>query len=284
MTKALVNLTTIRGVPLGEIFNQLAELFEDPQAYKEAGVSYLTDINTGYMYRRLEQVFGTVGVGWKLEFDPVHLQLETTGKQSKAILTYSEFCFLLVDKEAFKAEWRRVPTAGSSVNNEPGYAITGAMTSSISKAIAMMGFQNSVYIGLVNHRNISKVLKQYGSGFGQMKAAGENKGSQNKGVKPEETANRSSLESENETGNPKGNPHGGNSRSSSGSTDGNQAVDDPADFVVNIGQKHKGKKLGEIPISSVRWYARDMVARNAEARELQSHAVRYLYKMGPEPV
>jgi hypothetical protein len=54
MTK---NLMTLSGVPASQITMRLAEPFNDPKAYKAVpGGADLTDINTGFMLERVNEV------------------------------------------------------------------------------------------------------------------------------------------------------------------------------------------------------------------------------------
>ncbi len=161
---------TMRGIPAGVVFNALAQLLPKI-AYKAAGVSYLTDINTGFMTRMLESIFGPAGLGWRFDYSVDDLVIQAGEKRINAILKKGTFTYVLVDAMGNMREFS-VSSAGSSDNSEDGYAIAGAITATLGQCISRLGWQNPVYCGQVSHTSIEEILRTHGVNFGAL-AIGE---------------------------------------------------------------------------------------------------------------
>ncbi len=89
-------LKTLTGVPANEVPAKLAELFEDKKAYKGVpGGANLTDINTGFMIERATQVFGLRGLGWRLDYQSEHLEVERR-RQAPDVPTCAMLCLAIL--------------------------------------------------------------------------------------------------------------------------------------------------------------------------------------------
>lgn len=308
----LQDYKTLRGVPAGVMFNALSQLLPKT-AYKAAGVSYLTDINTGFMTRMLESIFGPAGLGWKLEYDTDDLQV-TVGEKNRinAVLKKGTFTYFLVGPDGIKYDYS-VTSAGSSDNNEDGYAIAGAITATLGQCISRMGWQNPVYCGMASHTNIEQILRDYGINFGALTILEDMSvdkvvkshilpGKANKAEKTEKAeagaspaasmpAAAATTAPASTTATPKpaavkpaaakAAPAADKPAAASpapvaekavaaapvaeGAAEGPAASDDPAEFVITIGNNNKGKKLGELTDSQLTWYAEKLQATPSTA-------------------
>lgn len=152
-------LKTFTGVPLdNELWNELALMYPSGAYNKVTGATYLTDVNAGQVIRRLWKVFGPRGVGWGLDIPDSLVGVQQKpiivkdNEWTRATIPVARFWYLVVDEER---EWKAtILTSGSSDNKEPGYAIAGAMTSCIKKAVSYLGHQNALYCGIVKHEDI----------------------------------------------------------------------------------------------------------------------------------
>lgn len=303
----LQDYKTLRGVPAGVMFNALSQLLPKT-AYKAAGVSYLTDINTGFMTRMLESIFGPAGLGWKFEYDTDDLQV-TVGEKNRinAVLKKGTFTYFLVGPDGIKYDYS-VTSAGSSDNNEDGYAIAGAITATLGQCISRMGWQNPVYCGMASHTNIEQILRDYGINFGALTILEDM--SVDKVVKSHILPGKANKAEKTEKAEAGASPAGASPTASTpvaatttapvsttaapkpaavkpaaakaapaadkpaaaapapvaeGAAEGPAASDDPAEFVITIGNNNKGKKLGELTDSQLTWYAEKLQATPSTA-------------------
>lgn len=303
----LQDFKTLRGVPAGVMFNALSQLLPKT-AYKAAGVSYLTDINTGFMTRMLESIFGPAGLGWKFEYDTDDLQV-TVGEKNRinAVLKKGTFTYFLVGPDGIKYDYS-VTSAGSSDNNEDGYAIAGAITATLGQCISRMGWQNPVYCGMASHTNIEQILRDYGINFGALTILEDM--SVDKVVKSHILPGKANKAEKTEKAEAGASPAGASPTASTpvaatttapvsttaapkpaavkpaaakaapaadkpaaaapapvaeGAAEGPAASDDPAEFVITIGNNNKGKKLGELTDSQLTWYAEKLQATPSTA-------------------
>jgi hypothetical protein len=153
-------LFTLTGIPVAQILNRLAEPFDDPKAYKPVpGGADLTDINTGHMLERVNQVFGPKGLGWNLLFSKDDVDVigdPATAKRIMVRLKFAIFQYTLVDGQGERQVYE-IPTGGVNTN-EFTYAEEGARTSALGAALKGLGFQLPVYKGLLDHHNAAKVI------------------------------------------------------------------------------------------------------------------------------
>jgi len=160
---------TFVGVPLNDdLWNDLAHLYP-ASAYKEVGgMSFLTDVNAGQVTRRLWRAFGPRGVGWGLDLPDRLMGVVTELIEGKtyATIPFAYFWYLVVtegDTDPYANATRaNIATAGSSSNKDAGYAITGAMTSCIKKAISYLGHQNALYCGAFDHKTVGTMPENVG--------------------------------------------------------------------------------------------------------------------------
>ena len=158
----LANFQTLKGVPLDDtLFNELARMYSADAYNAVGGAAYLTDVNNGQVTRRLWKVFGPRGLGWGLDVPDVVNGV--AGDQHTAIIPNANFWYAYTDGEETHRAY--ISTAGAASNRDAGYAVTGAMTSCIKKAISYLGHQNALYCGLVDHTTVGHLIEQSGTDF-----------------------------------------------------------------------------------------------------------------------
>ncbi len=157
----LDDLKTLTGLKLKDLAMKLDEELPG-DAYKPVpGGADLTDIDPSYMKQVLNTVFGLCGIGWGYRYDPDDLKVEAgikpTSKGDKpamyATLTQLTFWYVLVD-DAGNESRIEVPASGGSDNSNAAYALKGAITSALSAAASLIGFQESVYLGHRSHHTV----------------------------------------------------------------------------------------------------------------------------------
>lgn len=273
---------TIAGVPAHQIRARLAEPFSDPKAYKkvQGTGADLTDIKTGHMLKRVNEVFGIKGLGWNLLYERDDLVTpKASNKRILVRLKYAEFVYFLVHKESGQQVEIRIPTSGAN-ENTPQYAEEGAKTVALGTALKGLGFQEDVYLGHLNHRNAGSYTRSHGGAFKPKGEPGnfvipfgKNEGKKLSALPPKsvawyakelapksdqaaalQQAARAYLPKVTQKNNGDGNGHGGN-----------------GDFVVPFG-KNKGQELSNLPSETIQWYANEMEPINAEGKALQTAA------------
>lgn len=151
------SLKSLTGFSLKQIEVELdRELPADAYSAVPGGAN-LTDIDPGYMRDELNRLFGICGIGWGYHYDVADVEYEIVkrgqGTTNSAILKKLVVCFKLVDGDG--GEHRlEVPSSGGSLNDNAGYALSGAITNAIGKAVSNIGFQKSVYLGLRSHKTV----------------------------------------------------------------------------------------------------------------------------------
>jgi len=158
---------TLTGVPSNEIAERLEVPFDDPAAYKKitggtGGAAGLTDIDTAWMVKRLNEVFGLYGFGWKLDWDVQDVICQGEPRRPMVAVKRAVFTYLLVDEKGNERRCEATCTGGSQ--NELPYALKGMETSAIGNAISKMRFQEKVYMGKLTHANAKAFLKNRGNG------------------------------------------------------------------------------------------------------------------------
>jgi hypothetical protein len=263
------NLFTLTGIPVEQISARLAEPFDDPKAYKPVpGGADLTDINTGHMLERVNQVFGPKGLGWNLLFSKDDVEVigdPATAKRIMVRLTYARFQYTLVDGQGERQVYE-IPTGGVNTN-EFTYAEEGARTSALGAALKGLGFQLPVYKGLLDHHNAGRLIGGDGKGAsptGGIHAPtrpgnGRNGGQSAKGTP--EASNPPEIED------------------LDGPTP--QATGDPGAFEIPVGRYgpqngQPGMKLAEAPLPWIQWAANQMQPSSDKTRALQAAAKAFL--------
>ena len=285
---------TMAGVPADQIRSRLAEPFRDPNAYKKVNGTGadLTDIKTGHMLKRVNEVFGIKGLGWNLLFDRDDLVSSSEEKRILARLKFAEFVYFLVHVESGERIEIRIPTSGAN-ENTPQYAEEGAKTVALGTALKGLGFQEDVYLGHLNHRNAATYRRPGKRNGGNGKAA---KTTKSPALAPEkgdlghfvvpfgkyEGKKLSELSPKvvrwyAHTMDPKG--KGAEALQAAaraytkGMTDGNGNGNGNGRgaFVVPFG-KNQGKKLSELDPETIHWYAEEMDPINEQGQSLQTAA------------
>ncbi|MBI9044591.1 MAG: hypothetical protein JEZ06_08905 [Anaerolineaceae bacterium] len=224
-------------------------------AYKSAGVSWLTDINPAYMRAALTEVFGLCGVGWGYSYNPQNLVVDRSdAKTTVAFITHGIFWYVLVNEDDSCLK-QTIETNGGSKNNNPEYALKGAVTNMIGHAVSNIGFQESVYKGIRDHKNVGKTTAK--------KPAAKPIATKPVATK---TAAKPATKAKPE---PQPEPIPELEEICPDFQDGGEKS--PADYVIEI-SKHKGKRLGDLPDKAVDWYANKMKPTSPAAKSLQKMA------------
>jgi len=288
---------TIAGVPADQIHSHLAEPFSDPTAYKKVNGTGadLTDIKTGHMLKRVNEVFGIKGLGWNLLYDRDDLvSPDDADGRILVRLKFAEFVYFLVHNESGERIEIRIPTSGAN-ENTPQYAEEGAKTVALGTALKGMGFQEDVYLGYLNHRNAASYRrpgKRNGNGNGKAaykpnsKIAKADPGSftitfgKNAGEKLSEVSPKA-IEWYANTMEPKSDKSTTLQQAAiaylaakAGKNGNGNGSNGNGDFVVSFG-KNKGQKLSELPSGIIAWYAEEMEPINEQGKALQTAALAY---------
>ncbi len=296
---------TVAGIPADQIRSCLAKPFSDSNAYKQvAGTGAdLTDINTGHMLKRVNEVFGMKGLGWNLLYDRDDIVINPieNNKHVIARLKFAEFIYFLVHNESGEQIEIRIPTSGAN-KNTPQYAEEGVKTVALGTALKGMGFQEYVYTGHLDHRNAqsfhSAYLRKAASKNGKNGKAtsakadpgnfiitfGKNKGEKLSEVLPKAVdwyANTMEAKGDKSAAlqqaaiaylaTKAGKNDSGNGNDGNGNGNGNGN----GDFVVSFG-KNKGQTLSELSPESLLWYAEEMSPINDAGKTLKQAAVALL--------
>ena len=237
----LQDYTTQAGTPASEIRARLAEPFDDPKAYKkvEGTGADLTDINTGHMLQRLNDIFGMKGLGWNLLYERDDIEAGDGGSRILVRLKYAEFVFWLHNGDEEHVEEIRIPTSGANFNT-PQYAEEGAKTVALGTALKGLGFQEAVYTGHLNHRNAGSYRRKASSSTKKSSSKKRKKKASSKAKKP--------------------------------ASDGNG---DLGSYQVPFG-KHKGKTLADCPTDYLEWVVNEMSPFGDEGVAFQQKAAEYL--------
>ena len=260
--------TTLTGLTLAQVAEKLdAELPKD--AYTAVpGAAGLTDIDPNYMRKVLNETFGMCGIGWGYSYEPGDLVVAVEDRKIKAggvrrvhvaSLKRLRLWYKLNGTAAIHI--CDVYASGGSDNDVEGYAMSGAITNAIGKAVSNLGFQESVYLGKRSHTTVGKKPAP--------------KSEAKKPAAPKPIAPAPKVEAK--------------------ATD--EIVDDPtptqftvpiaeaSTFVIPTGNR-KGQVLGDQSLDVIAWYANSLKAANDEQKDLQA-AAKVLLKVrsnGHEPV
>jgi hypothetical protein len=255
------SLKSLTGFSLNQIEVELdRELPADAYSAVPGGAN-LTDIDPGYMRDELNRLFGICGIGWGYHYDVADVEYEIVkrgqGTTNSAILKKLVVWFKLVDGDGGENRLE-VPSSGGSLNDNAGYALSGAITNAIGKAVSNIGFQKSVYLGLRSHKTVGK------SGPKPAKPSAPAKPAAKSAAKPAKPAPKPAAQDPVE----------------------DEIIDDePAvpvspdaasleTFVIGVG-KRKGQTLGDQPLDVISYYA-NMAAVGNEQIALKNAAQQLL--------
>jgi hypothetical protein len=256
------SLKSLTGFDLKQIESELdRELPADAYSAVPGGAN-LTDIDPGYMRDELNRLFGICGIGWGYHYDVADVEYEIVkrgqGTTNSAILKKLVVWFKLVDGSG--GEHRlEVPSSGGSLNDNAGYALSGAITNAIGKAVSNIGFQKSVYLGHRSHKTVKAA-----DGKPAPKPSVPAKPAAKSAAKPAKPAPKPAPQDPVE----------------------DEIIDDePAApvspdaasldaFVIGVG-KRKGQKLGDQPLDVISYYA-NMAAVGDEQAALKNAAQQLL--------
>jgi hypothetical protein len=160
----MADIHTLKGFTPDEAFMILATPLP-PECYKPVpGGADLTDIDPVARDVVMNHVFGPCGIGWSYGYDQITVEPFTRKSGNSAFRAFIPKLELrvlwVVDGEKTWSE--PIPVAGSSINNETGYAAKGAATSAISGAASHLGFQQLVYQGKLTERTARAAYAKYG--------------------------------------------------------------------------------------------------------------------------
>lgn len=254
------SLKSLTGFELKQIELELDRVLSKDAYTAVPGGAALTDIDPAYMREELNKLFGVCGIGWGYAYSPDDIQMEVVkrgqGSTNSAIVKKLTFWYKLVgtNGEIVQAE---VPSSGGSLNDVPGYAVSGAITNAISKAVSNIGFQRSVYLGVRSHKNVD----------------GAHDPSASKPAAPKPAAPKPAPKASAPSPAPK------QPASKAAQTD-DEIVDDVpvpvaadvnADFVIPTGVR-KGQKLRDQDLKVLSWYANELKPANDDQKKLQAAA------------
>ena len=266
---------TLTGLTLEQVAQKLdAELPKD--AYKPVpGVADLTDIDPNYMRKILNEVFGVCGFGWGYSYEPNDLVVEVEVRKTKtggtrrvhvASLKRLRLWYKLGSGNT--THICDVYASGGSDNEVEAYAMSGAITNAIGKAVSNLGFQESVYLGKRNHRTVARKATS---------------------TKPA-PASKLSVTASKATAVPKAEVNDEIVDDPILATASNPSLDEAAGLVITDKMTKKaeriGQKLGDQSLEVIEWWANKMKPANNEQVKLQANA-KVLLKIrsnGHEPV
>jgi len=236
------NHKTLTGMLLESVAAKLdAELPKD--AYKAVpGAADLTDIDPNYMRKVLNEVFGLCGIGWGYKYDSadMHTEIEERKRSSGGVrrvyvatLRHLTFWYKLSDSDG-NVVTCEIDASGGSDNEIEAYAMKGSITNALGHAASNIGFQESVYLGKRSHKTVGKTTAPASA-----KAASK--------------------------------PAPKTAKSAPVSPVPISAEDDPASFVIQVGQR-AGQKLGDQDRTVIEWYANSMKASSDLQVTLQNAA------------
>ena len=280
--------TTLTGLTVEQVAQKLdAELPKD--AYKPVpGAAGLTDIDPNYMRKVLNEIFGICGIGWGYSYEPgdliVNVEERTTnaGKARRvhvASLKRLRFWYKLNGTVAIHI--CDVYASGGSDNDVEGYAMSGAITNALGKAVSNLGFQESVYLGKRDHRTVGKRRLEPVEGkattskpaglTGEAVSKPASKAATVSKPVPKTEAKKAEVSDE--------------IIDEPQTISGPIVMDNPDGFIIPTG-KRQGQKLGDQTLDVIAWYANTLKPANDEQVKLQA-AAKALVKVrsnGHEPV
>jgi hypothetical protein len=242
-------LKSMSGFTLPQIEQELDRVLPKDAYAAVPGGAALTDIDPGFMRDELNRLFGLCGLGWGYSYHSGDVETgqvkRGNGMTHSAIVKKLTFWYKLADAAGATCV-AEIPSSGGSLNDVLGYAIAGAVTNAIGKAVSNIGFQKSVYLGARSHKNVD----------GKYDPAPKKSAAVSK---PAAAAKKPAVSDEIVDA-----PH------EPAATENNAATDAAA-FVIPVGNR-KGQLLGDQDMKVLAWYANDMRATNDEQRSLQQAA------------
>ncbi len=245
------SITTTTGMTLVDAIAKLDEQLPADAYTAVPGGADLTDIDPNYMRKVLNEIFGLCGFGWGYEYSPSDMEIghETrkTSSGSREVVTanlkYLRFWYKLNVNGSVEA--CSVPSTGASDNSNAAYAMSGAVTNAIGKAVSNIGFQESVYLGKRSHKTVKA-------------AAVSPKGKPAPGPAKSVPVAKAAVPADDEI------------------TDVVPAVASAStcsqeEFVIEFGTR-KGHKLGEYDSAIVGWYATSLVTGGDAKKEALKQA------------
>jgi len=151
-TQTLKKAKTFNGFTLEQVLEELQKRLSDDAYEKVPHVSYLISTNAVHTLERLTQIFGPVGVGFGLDWQPEHLTVFSETRTNKdgdqytmwvAGLDYVTFWFTLADGE--EMERIKLLVTGGSKNSDRNYAIKGARSNALGDGAKQLLFQLPVH-------------------------------------------------------------------------------------------------------------------------------------------
>lgn len=240
------SLKSLTGFTLSQIEQELDRVLPKDAYSAVPGGASLTDIDPGFMRDELNRLFGMCGIGWGYTYSSSDVETDIvkrgSGTTNSAIIKKLTFWYKLVDASG-ESSLAEIPSSGGSLNDVLGYAVAGAVTNAIGKAVSNIGFQKSVYLGARSHKNVD-------GKFDPKPAPAPKKSAARKPVVNDEIVDDEPVVS--------------------------PATDHKA-FVIPVGNR-KGQLLADQDMKVLSWYANDMRAASEEQRALQS-AAQALLKM-----
>ncbi|MEP0805835.1 MAG: hypothetical protein HRF47_10110 [Chloroflexota bacterium] len=271
------NYKTLTGLTFEELTQKLDEELP-PDAYKPVpGGADLTDIDPNHMRKILNQVFGMCGIGWGYSYEPADLTIRCEVRKTRdgkdrrvfiASLKRIRFWYKLTGSATtFVCD---VYASGGSENDVEAYAMSGAITNALGKAVSNLGFQESVYLGKRSHHNVRKPKKT------AAKPAAPRTPVQTPVPQDDEILDEIVEEpADNPIVTPKVDA---------------LSPDEAANLVITKEMTKRpervGQNLGAQPLEAIEWWANKMKPANEAQKRLQS-AARVLYKVrsnGHHPV
>ena len=257
-------LKSLTGFTLPQIEQELDRVLPKDAYSAVPGGAALTDIDPGFMRDELNRLFGMCGIGWGYTYSSSDVETDLVkrgqGTTNSAIVKKLTFWYKLTDAngETSNAE---IPSSGGSLNDVLGYAVAGAVTNAIGKAVSNIGFQKSVYLGARSHKNVDG---RYDPTAAAKKSVAASKPVAS-AVKPATSSKPAASVKKSA-----GSDEIVDAPVESAATDSND-VTAAASFVIPVGNR-KGQALGDQDMKVLSWYAHDLRAANDEQRALQQAA------------
>lgn len=260
--------TTLTGLTVEQVAQKLdAELPRD--AYKPVpGAAGLTDIDPNYMRKVLNETFGICGIGWGYSYEPTDLVVvveERTTNAGKArrvhVASLKRLRFWYKLNGTAAVHICDVYASGGSDNDVEAYAMSGAITNALGKAVSNVGFQESVYLGKRDHKTVGRKAE------------------------PSKTVQKAPATKSAPAKQPVSKPETDDEIVDEPQITPMVAFDSPDTFIIPTG-KRQGQKLGDQTIDVIAWYANSLKPANDEQVKLQT-AAKALVKVrsnGHEPV
>lgn len=149
--------TTLKGLTLDAAIARMKEVLPDRAYKKISGTGAdLTDINPAWMLEVVTDVFGPCGIGWWYEYRDEDLGLSSEDRTSKkernytvwkALLRRLELSYIVLDAQGGRVVSQPIIAQGYNENEDPGWAMRGAVTNALGGAFAKLCWQIGIYKG-----------------------------------------------------------------------------------------------------------------------------------------